>query len=58
MKGMKKSRKKWKLSPRDVAPYQIMERLGPVAYRVALLAEYLEVHDVFHISSLRKIFGD
>lgn len=41
MMGMKTLGKKEKLSPRYVGPYQIMERVGPMAYRVALSTEYL-----------------
>lgn len=35
-----------------------MERIGPMVYMVALPADYQEVHDVFHVSSLRKSFED
>ena len=37
-------------------PYQVVERIGPVVYRVVLPTDYQEVHDMFHISSLRKSF--
>ncbi|XP_024926663.2 uncharacterized protein LOC112490670 [Ziziphus jujuba] len=47
-----------KLSPRYIEPYEIMERIGPVAYRLALLEEIARVHNVFHISMLRKYIVD
>ena len=42
------------LSPRFIRPYQILERIGPVAYRLALPLELANLHDVFHLSMLRK----
>ena len=46
--------KKGKLSPRFIKPYEILERIGPVAYRLALLPELAKLHNVFHVSMLRK----
>ena len=45
--------KKGKLSPRFIAPYEILERIGPVAYRLALPPELSKIHNVFHVSMLR-----
>ncbi|MCI88686.1 putative retrotransposon gag protein, partial [Trifolium medium] len=42
-----------KLCPRYVGPFQIIERVGEVAYRLALPPTMFGVHDVFHISQLR-----
>ena len=39
---------------RYIGPYQILERIGPVTYRLALPPSLSEVHDVFHVSQLRK----
>ena len=55
LKGPFKSRK---LSPRFVGPYQILERIGEVAYRLALPPSLSEMHDVFHVSQLRKFVPD
>ena len=41
-----------------VGPYDILERIGPVAYRVALPPDLADVHDVFHVSLLRKCISD
>ena len=46
--------KKGKLSPRFIGPYEILERVGPVAYRMALPPELTKLHDVFHVSMLRR----
>ena len=42
--------KKGKLSPRFIGPYEILERIGPIAYRLALPLELANLHDVFHVS--------
>ncbi|MCI47317.1 hypothetical protein A2U01_0068558, partial [Trifolium medium] len=47
-----------KLCPRYVGPFQIIERVGEVAYRLALPPAMSGVHDVFHVSQLRKFVPD
>ena len=47
-------RKKGKLSSRFISPYEVLERIRPVAYRLALPLELAKLHDVFHVSMLRK----
>ncbi|XP_058761197.1 uncharacterized protein LOC131634544 [Vicia villosa] len=47
-----------KLSPRYVGPYQIMSRVGEVAYQLALPPSLSGLHDVFHVSQLRKFVPD
>ncbi|KAA0035721.1 ty3-gypsy retrotransposon protein [Cucumis melo var. makuwa] len=51
-------RMRGKLSPRFVGPFEILERIGPVAYRLALPPSLSVVHDVFHVSMLRKYVPD
>ena len=46
--------KKGKLSPRYIGPYEILERIGELAYRLELPPELSQLHDVFHICMLRK----
>ena len=46
--------KRGKLSPRFIGPFEILERVGTVAYRLALSPSMSSVHEVFHVSMLRK----
>ncbi|XP_019150131.1 PREDICTED: uncharacterized protein LOC109146936 [Ipomoea nil] len=50
--------KKGKLSPKFIGPYEILERVGNLAYRLALLAELDRWHNVFHVSQLKKYVHD
>ncbi|KAG8485640.1 hypothetical protein CXB51_018871 [Gossypium anomalum] len=50
--------RKDKLGPRFIGPYEITERIGPVAYRLNLLPELEKIHDVFHVSMLRRYRSD
>ena len=58
MKGVVRFGKRGKLNPRYVGPFEILEKIGPVAYRLALTPEFSNVHDVFHVSMLRKYVAD
>ncbi|GJS86909.1 reverse transcriptase domain-containing protein [Tanacetum coccineum] len=53
-KGVVRFGKKGKLAPRYVGPFKIVERVGPVAYRLKLPQELSCVHDTFHVSNLKK----
>ncbi|GKA48726.1 putative nucleotidyltransferase, ribonuclease H [Tanacetum coccineum] len=44
---------KWKLSPRFIGPFEILDRIGKVSYRLALPPKLSHVHNVFHVSLLR-----
>ena len=46
--------KKGKLSPKFVGPFEILKRIGKVAYELALSSTLARVQNVFHISMLRK----
>ena len=50
--------RKGKLNPRFIGPYEILERVGPVAYRLALPLELAKLHDVFHVSMLQRYRSD
>ncbi|XP_062012364.1 uncharacterized protein LOC133728928 [Rosa rugosa] len=54
MEGVVRFGKKGKLSPRFVGPFEILERVGDLAYRLALPPSMSGVHNVFHVSMLRK----
>ncbi|WVZ97041.1 hypothetical protein U9M48_042606 [Paspalum notatum var. saurae] len=54
MKGVHRFGVKGKLAPRYVGPFKITERCGPVAYRLELPPHLAAVHDVFHVSQLKK----
>jgi hypothetical protein len=58
IKGVMRFSKKGKLSPRYVGPFLVTEVVGPVAYRVKLPSNLAGVHDVFHVSTLRKYVHD
>ncbi|GJW27248.1 hypothetical protein Tco_0041059 [Tanacetum coccineum] len=53
-KGVIRFGKKRKLSPRYVMPFEILERIGPVAYQLRLPEELSGVHDTFHVSNRKK----
>ena len=53
-RGVVRFGKQGKLSPRFVGPFEILERVGTVAYRLALLPSMSGVHEVFHVSMLRR----
>ncbi|GJR71834.1 reverse transcriptase domain-containing protein [Tanacetum coccineum] len=57
-KGVVRFGKKGKLAPRYVGPFEILERIGPVAYRLRLPEELSGVHDTFHVSTLKKCLAD
>ncbi|KAL4367636.1 hypothetical protein GQ457_05G018930 [Hibiscus cannabinus] len=49
--------RKGKLSPRYIGPYEIVERVGSVTYRLLLPIELERIHDVFHVSMLQRILA-
>ncbi|GAV77448.1 hypothetical protein CFOL_v3_20919 [Cephalotus follicularis] len=50
--------KKGKLNPRYIGPFEILERIGEVAYRLALPPSLSDIHNVFHVSLLRKYIAN
>ncbi|GJY43247.1 putative reverse transcriptase domain-containing protein [Tanacetum coccineum] len=58
LKGVVRFGKKGKLAPRYVGPFEIVERVGPVAYRLKLPQELSCVHDTFHVSNLKKCLAE
>jgi hypothetical protein len=54
MKGMKRFEVKVKLAPRYIGPFPILEKYGPVAYKLDLLPSLAGVHNMVHVSQLKK----
>jgi hypothetical protein len=54
MRGTRRFRVKGKLAPRYVGPFKVIDRTGEVAYQLELPPQLSEVHDVFHVSQLKK----
>ncbi|GKB58036.1 putative reverse transcriptase domain-containing protein [Tanacetum coccineum] len=57
-KGVVRFGKKGKLAPRFVEPFEIIEKVGPVAYRLDFPEELNGVYDTFHMSNLKKCLAD
>ena len=58
MKGVMRFGKKRKLALRYIGPFEILDRVGMVAYWLALPSNLSQVHPVFHVSMLRKYIID
>ena len=58
MKGVVRFGAKGKLAPRFIGPFEITGRVGAVAYQLALPLQLSGVHNVFHVSMLRKCESD
>jgi hypothetical protein len=58
MRGVMRFGKKGKLSPRFVGLFEITQRVGSLAYRIALPSDLVGTHDIFHISMLRKYIAN
>ena len=57
-RGVVRFGKRRKLSPRFIGPFEILERVGTVAHRLALPPSMSGVHEVFHVSMLRRFTPD
>jgi hypothetical protein len=54
IRGMRRFKVKGKLSPRFIGPFRIFGRVGEMAYQLELPDHLSDVHDVFHVSQLKK----
>ncbi|GKA07949.1 putative reverse transcriptase domain-containing protein [Tanacetum coccineum] len=50
--------KRGKLNPRYIGPLKILKRVGPVAYKLELPEELMNVYNTFHVSNLKKCLSD
>ncbi|XP_074318438.1 uncharacterized protein LOC141655249 [Silene latifolia] len=58
MRGVMRFGKRGRLSDKFISPYEILDRIGEVAYRLALPPSIDRVHNIFHVSQLRKYVSD
>jgi hypothetical protein len=54
MRGLRHFKVRGKLASRYIGPFKIIEKRGQVAYQLELSSQLLDVHDVFHVSQLKK----
>jgi hypothetical protein len=54
MRGTRRFKVKGKLAPRYVGPFKIVDRKGEVVYQLELPPQLSDIHDVFHVSQLKK----
>ncbi|GKC01902.1 hypothetical protein Tco_0993512 [Tanacetum coccineum] len=57
-KGVIQFGKRGKLNPRYIEPFKILERIGPVAYKLELPEELSNIHSTFHVSNIKKCLSD
>ncbi|XP_027362443.1 uncharacterized protein LOC113870045 [Abrus precatorius] len=56
--GVGRALKSKKLSPKFIGPFEVLSKIGPVAYEIALAPNLSNLHPVFHVSQLRMYIPD
>jgi hypothetical protein len=54
MRGLRRFKVRGKLAPRFIGPFKILEKRGEVTYQLELPPQLSDVHDMFHVSQLKK----
>ncbi|GKF15603.1 putative reverse transcriptase domain-containing protein [Tanacetum coccineum] len=57
-KGVVRFSKRGKLNPKYVGPFKVLEKVGAIAYKLELPQELSKVHNMFHVSNLKKCYAD
>ena len=57
-KGVIRFRKWGKLGPRYIGSFRVLAQVGPIAYRLDLPDEFIQIHNMFHVTPLRKCLVD
>nr|GFA96588.1 putative reverse transcriptase domain-containing protein [Tanacetum cinerariifolium] len=57
-KGVVRFGKRGKLNPRFVGPFKVIERVGPVSYKLEIPEELSRVHNTFHVSNLKMCYAN
>ncbi|GJW12068.1 hypothetical protein Tco_1577895 [Tanacetum coccineum] len=57
-KGVVRFGKRVKLNPRYVEPFKVLEKVGSIVYKLELPEELSRVHNMFHVSNLKKCYAD
>ena len=54
MRGTRRFRVRGNLAPRYIGPFKVLKKIGAVAYRLELSEEISDIHNIFHVSQLKK----